>query len=264
MRSFPLRERPRGGLTCRRAAESTGGLSAPALSFTRTPGPLLQVVGLVGGAGASTLAYLTAATAAEQSRAPVLVCDTGGPTAGLAVYAGVQSARTLADTAERVAAGEPLGGGLFAQAEGGLRVIAGDPQFTVAGEREGVRRLLHDARLVHGLTVVDGGTLARSSEQAAIALATHVAWVLPASESALQRARRVLSRLAPLGRPELIIARAEGRKAPIDALGDLADERRAPLILMPHLSALAEHRIADACCEAALTLQAIAGLLQRP
>ena len=127
-----------------------------------------------------------------------------------------------------------------------------------------MQRLLRDARLVHGLTVVDGGTLARPAEQAALALATHVAWVLPASESALERGRRVLSRMAPLGRPELIIARAEACRPPIDALGDLADERRAPLILMPHLPALAEHRIADACEEAALTLQAIAGLLQRP
>jgi hypothetical protein len=88
--------------------------------------------------------------------------------------------------------------------------------------------------------------------------------VLPASESALERGRRVLSRMAPLGRPELIIARADACRPPIDALGDLADERRAPLVLMPHLPALAELRIADACEEAALTLQAIAGLLQRP
>ena len=264
MRSLPSRERTRRGFTRRRAVNNTGALSASGLSFDQTPGPLLQVVGLVGGAGASTLAYLTAATAAEQSGAPVLVCDTGGPTAGLAVYAGVQSARTLADTAERVSAGEPVSGGLFAQAELGLRVIAGEPQFTVAGEKEGVQRLLRDARLVHGLTVVDGGTLARAAEQAALALATHVAWVLPASESALERGRRVLSRMAPLGRPELIIARADACRPPIDALGDLADERRAPLVLMPHLPALAELRIADACEEAALTLQAIAGLLQRP
>jgi hypothetical protein len=70
--------------------------------------------------------------------------------------------------------------------------------------------------------------------------------------------------MAPLGRPELIIARADSQRAPMDALGDLADERRAPLILMPHLAALAEDRSVDACGEAALTLQAIAGLLQRP
>jgi hypothetical protein len=264
MRSFSTRERPRSGFARRRAVASTDAPSVPGLSFTKTPGPLLLVVGLVGGAGASTLAYLTAAIAAAESTAPVLVCDTGGPTAGLGVYAGVQSARTLADTSERVVAGEPTGGGLFAQAQDGPRVIAGDPQFTVSGEKEGVQRLLHDARLVHGLTVVDGGTLARGAEQAVITVATHVAWVLPATDGALQRARRVLARMAPLGRPELIIARADSQRAPMDALGDLADERRAPLILMPHLAALAEDRSVDACGEAALTLQAIAGLLQRP
>ena len=68
----------------------------------------------------------------------MLVCDTGGPTAGLAVYAGVKARRTLADAADLVAGTEPLTGGLFALDEHGVRVIAGDPQFTVHGEKAGV------------------------------------------------------------------------------------------------------------------------------
>jgi hypothetical protein len=240
-------------------AVNTGELSAPGLRFTTTPGPLLQVVGLCGGAGATTLAYLIATTAARQSRPPVLVCDTGGPTGGLSAYAGVQSPRTLADTSERLAEGHP-GGELFTEAEHGLRVIAGAPQFTVAGDPEGIRRVLADARAAHALTVIDGGTLSRTAEHAAMSLATHIAWILPASESAVARARRTLVRIAPLGRPEFVVARADRGKPPMRLLRDLADERRAPLILMPALAMCNQAQAGDA---AALTLQAIGGLLRR-
>ena len=44
-------------------------------------GPLLAVCGLCGGAGASTIAYLTALAAAQQRTGAVLLADTGGPTA---------------------------------------------------------------------------------------------------------------------------------------------------------------------------------------
>jgi Flp pilus assembly CpaE family ATPase len=238
-------------------------LPGSGLCFTQTPGPLLAVVGLCGGAGASTIAYLTAVTAAVQSSVPVLVCDTGGPTAGLAVYAGVTACRTLAEAAERVAGAEPLTGGLFAVDEHGLRVIAGEPQFTVHPEKAGVQRVLNDAREAHGLTVLDGGTLARGSDQTAMGVATHVAWVLPASESAVTRARRVLDRIAPLSRPELLIARSDGGKAPIGALRDLADHRRAPLVLMPRVMDFLDMPVLDVAGEAALTLQAIGGLMRR-
>lgn len=263
MRFLTLTDRSRPGYRSSSRAARQGALSAPGLCFTKIPGPLLQVVGLCGGAGVSTLAYLTAATAAAQSEAPVLVCDTGGPTAGLALYTGVKSACTLADAAERLAASEPLSGGLFAVAEYDLRVIAGDPQFTIDGEKQALQRVLHDARRAHALTVVDGGTLSRSSDQAAMVMATHVAWMLPASQSAVTRARRVLSRVAPLSRPELIVARWHSRKAPIQALRDLAEERRAPLVLMPEVRDLTEQPALAVASEAALTLQAIGGLLRR-
>lgn len=258
MRPF-IRDHLRNGAR----SASTDGSSAPDLCFTQTPGPLLLLVGLVGGAGASTLAYLIAATAAEQSSVPVLVCDTGGPTAGLAVYARVQAARTLADAAELLAASEPLTGGLFAVGEHGVRVIAGDPQFTVHGAKAGVERVLNDARVAHGLTVLDGGTLSGAADQAALGVATHIAWVLPASAGAVARARRVLNRITPLSRPELIIARPDGHRPPIGALGELAEERRAPLLLMPEVGDLHELPAHTVAGEAALTLQAIGGLLRR-
>jgi hypothetical protein len=253
--TFQLRSQPR------RPDGTIGERFAQGLRFTTTPGPLLQIVGLCGGAGATTLGYLIAATAAQQSTAPVLVCDTGGPTGGLAAYAGVQSARSLADTSERLAEGHCPGDELFTETDDGLRVIAGAPQFTVAGDAEGIRRVLGDARAVHGLTVIDGGTLSRPAEHAAMSVATHVAWILPASNSAVDRARRTLSRIGPLGRPELVVARGDGGKPPMRALRGLADERRAPLILMPALAG-SRRRWARAG-DAGLTLQAIGGLLHR-
>lgn len=261
MRRLTLTRSPRGSSHTQPSA-STGGPCAPGLVFTTTPGPLLQVVGLCGGAGATTLAYLIAATAARQSSAPVLVCDTGGPTGGLSAYAGVQAPRTLAETSERLAEGQGHGDELFTEAEHGLRVIAGHPQFTVPGDPEGIRRVLRDSRAAHALTVVDGGTLSRTAEHAALSLATHIAWILPASSSAVARARRTLARIAPLGRPEFIIARADRGRPPMRALRDLADDRRAPLILMPGL-ALSEQQPEQAIGDAALTLQAIDGLLRR-
>jgi Flp pilus assembly CpaE family ATPase len=241
----------------------TGGLGAPGLSFTEIPGPLLLVAGLCGGAGASTLAYLIAATAALQSTRPVLVCDTGGPTAGLALYAGVRSPRTLCAASETLAAGQPLTGGLYTPTPGGLRVIAGDPQFTVPGDREGLRRILTDARAAHALTVVDAGTLARPADQTALALATHIAWVLPATPGAVGRARRVLQRVAQPARTQLIIARAQQTRPPVGALQDIAEDRRAPLILLPHLQSAEQGLGAVAIEEAALSLQAIGGVLRR-
>src|SRR4051794_24816394 len=66
-------------------ARANGGRRTP------QPGALLAVCGLCGGAGASTLSYLIARFAAEQASADVLVCDTGGPTGGLAAYAAAES-----------------------------------------------------------------------------------------------------------------------------------------------------------------------------
>jgi MinD-like ATPase involved in chromosome partitioning or flagellar assembly len=257
----PLTLRRRGSRGTR--SVSTGGLCAPGLSFTNTPGPLLAVVGLCGGAGASTLAYLTAATAAMQSDLPVLVCDTGGPTAGLAAYAGVRSPLTLADASERIASHQPVDGSLFAVDRHGLRVIAGEPQFTVQGEPAGIQRILEDARDAHVLSVLDCGTLSRAADQTAMSLATHIAWVLPASENAVARASRVLARIAALSRPEILIVRATPGKAPLDALTDLADQRRAPLLLMPTVRDVLEQPVCEVADEAAITLQAIGGLLRR-
>jgi Flp pilus assembly CpaE family ATPase len=239
-------------------------VSIPDLSFGKAPGLLVAVAGLSGGAGASTLAYLIAATAAAQSAAPILVADTGGPTGGLAAHAGVRSRRTLADITESLAAGEPVTGRLWAETKDGLRVLAAQPQFTVDGDREQTRRVLTDARALHGLTVIDVGTLTRPTEQTALTLATHVVWVLPANQAGILRAERVLERVAPLSQPEVLLARADPsvRRPPFAALADLADRRGAPLVLMPAVDDPAAE-IDGMSQPVQLALQAIGGALRR-
>jgi MinD-like ATPase involved in chromosome partitioning or flagellar assembly len=248
-----------------RAPASDGEPFDAGLSFRALPGPLLAVAGLSGGAGASVLAYLIAATAAAQSRAPVLLADTGGPTAGLAAYTATSSPQTLAGLSERLSRDEAIPAGFWGLGEHGLRVLAGDPQFSVPGDDDAIRRVLQDARAAHSLTVVDGGTLARTAEQVALSIATHIAWVLPATASGVARARRVLSRVTALSRPEILVARAEPGtgKPPVSDLADLADERRAPLVLMPYLGDVAAGSARELADDAALALQAVGGLLHR-
>jgi Flp pilus assembly CpaE family ATPase len=235
------------------------------LSFHATPGPLLAVVGLCGGAGVSVLAHLIAATAAATSQAPVLLADTGGPTAGVALYSGASAPLTLADISERVASNERVPPRFWADVAEGLRVLAGVPQFTVQGTDDSVRRVLRDARVAHGLTVVDAGTLARPAEQAALAAASHVAWVLPASPSGVARGGRVLERIASLSRPEIIVARSDpaAGKPPLGALAELADSRAAPLVLAPYLAEVTNRPLRDLQDQAQVTLQALGGLLSR-
>lgn len=254
----------RRGSRWRRYASSAGPL-VHGLSFRQAPGPLLAVVGLSGGSGASVLAYLIAVTAARESSAPVMVADTGGPTGGLASYAAVSARMTLADIAERLARGEPVAGPLWAEGKAGLRVLASVPQFTVDGNEAEVSRVLSDARHAHGLTVADAGTLARRSDHAALGAATHIAWVLVANDDGVARARRVLARIAPISRPQLLVARGDpaGRKAPLSALADLADERRAPLVLMPSFGEVSRTGDAAMADRAGLALQTIGGALRR-
>jgi hypothetical protein len=248
----------------RARSASAAGLSVSGLSFRKTPGPLLTAVGLCGGAGVSVLAHLIAATAAAISEAPVLLADTGGPTAGAALYAGAAAPLTLADISERVACQELVPPRFWADATHGLRLLAGLPQFTVHGTDESVRRVLRDARAAHGLTVLDAGTLARPAEQAALAAASHIAWVLPASASGLARGGRVLDRITSLSRPEILVARAEpGAKPPVGGLADLADSRGAPLVLMPYLGDVATRPLRDLQLDTAVALQALGGLLSR-
>jgi len=216
-------------------------------------GPLLAVCGLCGGAGASTVAYLTALAAARRGSGAVLVADTGGPTAGISHYAGVRAPRSLTEAAGNVHAGLPTGE-LIATTADGLRVLATSPTLTQTCSREGMELLLEHARERYALTVIDCGTLAREADQIALASATHVVWVLPATAGAAIRGRQLLDAIAPhqSGR-EILVARHEpgDRRRALRELRDLARHRRALLILLPSVPELAPGN-ADAAFVAAL------------
>jgi MinD-like ATPase involved in chromosome partitioning or flagellar assembly len=213
----------------------------------------------------TTLSYLIALAAARQSSEPVLVADTGGPSGGLAACAGVEVARSLGALAEQRAAAVTLGGGIYATGHHGLRVLAAGPEFSSSPAGEQVRRLLVDAREAHGLTVIDCGTLAREAEQTAAAAATHVAWMLTATVHGVSRGRRVLEAAPRMDGKELIVARADARhsNAPLRELRRIAVERRAPLVLVPHLAGLDADRLAGAGDAAQIPVQAILGAVRR-
>jgi MinD-like ATPase involved in chromosome partitioning or flagellar assembly len=228
-------------------------------------GRLLAVCGLCGGAGASTLAYLVVLAAARSHPGSVLVADTGGPTGGLSCYAGVETPRSLAELSEHALDGPPTGL-VVATGGDGVRVIASGPRFTRACAREGIELLLDQARERYPLTVIDCGTLAYEADQIAMASASHVAWVLPATVSGLQRAGRVLDAVTPdpLGN-EVLVARhhEHARKAPLNELRQLARHRAATLVLLPTLPDITTHDVSDALETAQVSLQAIQGVLAR-
>jgi MinD-like ATPase involved in chromosome partitioning or flagellar assembly len=249
----------------RRTQPGVGGQPDPGPEPQAACGPLLAVCGLCGGAGASTVAYLIGLFTARRRSDPVLVCDTGGPAGGLAHYAGVATARSLVEVAEQLTAGLPPGR-LYATAADGVRVLATGPRFAPGCARDGVELVLDQARGAHALTVVDCGTLTRAAEQIALAKASHIAWVLPATPSGVRRGARVLGAVNPylLGR-ELVVARRDERepKAALDDLKRLAEQRDAPLILVPHLPDLDTGKTDAALAAAQVSLQAIDGVLER-
>jgi len=144
-------------------------------------------------------------------------------------------------------------------------VLAAGPEFSSPRAHDQVRELLADAREAHGLTVIDCGTLAREVEQTAAAAATHVAWMLTATSHGVSRGRRVLDAAPQMAGKELIVARSDVRQAnaPLRELRRIAVERRAPLVLVPHLTGLDADRLAAAAEAAQVPVQAILGALRR-
>ena len=227
----------------------------------RPGGLLVCVAALCGGAGATTLALLMGRACARDGGA-ALVCDTGGPSGGLAAHARISSRSSLAHLSRLVAAGRPVDRrDMFATVGDRLRVIARPPHEHDAGDEGGLRRLLGDARAAHRLTVVDCAAPG-AADRLALALATHTIRVLPASPAGLRRAEPALyAAPAPTGR-ELIVARRDsGDPAPVRALRELADRRGAPLVLMPAIADLDDAPAALAAAD--VTLQAIATFLAR-
>ena len=228
-------------------------------------GPLLAVCGLTGGSGVTTLAYLVALAAQHEKGGPVLVADTGGPTGGLAALAGVETPHSLAELAEQLAAGGSVKGGVYATGPAGVRVLATGPEFTPTRARERLAQLLIDAREAHRLTVIDCGTLARDADRLALAAATHIAWVLPATADGVGRGERVLDAAPAPEAKHLVIGRRDMRqsKAPLRELRRIANERHAPLVLVPHLPGLEARKLDSAVEAVQVPVQAILGALRR-
>jgi len=246
---------------CSIAASSLG------LAFVREPGPLVATVGLCGGAGASTVAHLLAASAARESRGAVLLAETTCVSGTLAQYAGARSRASLRDLARDLERDTAPAGPPFARADDGLRVLASGPAVDgVAVRAEAIEEVLWHARGAHVLTVVDCGSLTHGADLAALGCVTHVLWVVPATAAAVRRAGELLDvlDLALPGR-EVLVARhdASGRPAALQDLTDLARRREAVLALMPHVSDLGELPLRDRIEQTAVLLQALAGVIAR-
>jgi MinD-like ATPase involved in chromosome partitioning or flagellar assembly len=242
--------------------------TAPRL--TGMPGPLVAVCGLCGGAGTSTLAYLLArftSTDADNARgaATVLLVDAAGTTAGLSLYAGVSSPRSLGTLADGLSQPRASARPIVATTAEGLRVIATAPVYEPEADRHGVARILGDARRAHELTVVDCGTASGPSARVALDLASHIVWVLPATKSGVDRASLALAGMTRRDVAEILVARRDGSapRAAMRALGSLADSRDAALVLMPQVVGLTPRDSSNAIEACSVTLQAVAGKVWR-
>ena len=236
------------------------------LAFDTRGGPLLAVVGLCGGAGTTTIAYLTGTAAAIESTAPVLLGDLGGPAAGIAACANAQGGPSFTTLATYLARGQPPPGPPFTAGEYGVRLLAAPPQLDDPFDEDGASELLAQAAAAHGLTVLDCAQLTRPVERLTLAHATHVAWVLPASQSALRRGSTLLTVLGTAARGrEIVIARHHGTAGDpvLDGLTQLAEDRAAPLVLVDQLDDVAETGTERVLEQAALALQALGGVLHR-
>jgi hypothetical protein len=258
-----------GRLTLGRRPRPAAGREAPdGLAFHTPGGPLVAVCGLVGGAGASTLAYLLARRAARHSSAPILLAELE-QWAALAALAGTAAPlglRELAAAVERER--EPARP--FAELPGGLRLVAsGRPAVDSGAPTAGLGRLLADARAAHGLVVIDAGQLAAPDTGTLLGAASHVLFALPASVPALRRAELlaaggIFGRAATTFAALVAIATRPGRPPQIKPLRRLAERHVDRLLLVPHLPELAagQHDQADARLEDSFA--ALATLLRRP
>jgi len=251
----------------RRPRPAAGRQALDGLAFHTAGGPLVAVCGLVGGAGASTLAYLLARRAARHSSAPILLTELEQQ-AGLAPLAGTAAPLGLRELAHAVEH-EREPGRPFAELHGGLRLVASErPAVDAGAPAAGLGRLLADAREAHGLVVVDAGQLAGPDTGTLLGAASHVLFALPASVPALRRAellatggvfRRTAGAIAAL----VAVATRPGRPGQIKPLRRLAERHVERLLLVPHLPELAAGRHDQADARLEDTFAALGTLLRR-
>ena len=237
------------------------------LTFSSAGGPVVAVCGLVGGAGASTLAYLLARRAARHSTAPVLLAELQEH-AALAAIAGTGSPLGLRELA-LVVEQERQPARPFAELPGGLRLVSSSsPMFSGPVSAPALPQLLADAQQVHGLVVVDAGTLQGPDSRAVIDTASHVLYVLPATVAALRRAELlaaagILDRTAGTVAALVAVATVPSR-GPLKQIRQLAERHIDRLLLVPHIRELAAGRHDQAEVRLEDTFACLATLLRRP
>ena len=236
------------------------------LRFDQLGGPLVAVCGLVGGSGASTLAFALARQAARESTAPVLLAEADARRSGLAVVAGTTTRLALSDLARQVADGhtprEP-----FVELEDGVRLVASAPRRVTEPAPAQLDALLHDARAAHGLVIVDCGAAWATADRVLDA-ATHIIWTVTASRAAVERARRLMASdaLPTPGRyREVLVGVAANRRtrASVRELRRLAGDRCDRVVFAPHSEALARGDLAEASAALGRALAAIGRVLRR-
>jgi Flp pilus assembly CpaE family ATPase len=223
---------------------------------------LVAVCGIGGGAGTSTLAFLTAMYVQRFASEPILLCDTGGPGASLALLAEKASQLSLPQAATVIGA-DALGVPLFVSVTAKLRLIAREPQLDDPPDPDGLSRLLFDARSAHPLTIVDCGTLQRPVERAVAEQATSIVWVTQGSPAGARRAQSALRSL-PLNadREILAVCASEERDRVVEhELMSAAELRGASLVFVPALRDAFEGGLDAALGTGQLALEAIRGRL---
>jgi cellulose biosynthesis protein BcsQ len=249
----------------RRSQQTAGRQADDILAFHQSAGPLLAVCGLVGGAGASTLAYLLARRAARHSTAPVLLAELHEQ-AALAALAGAGGPFALRDLARGVDQERQLGRP-FAELPGGLRLVAStEPAIGEAAPAAALARVLTDARAAHGLVVVDAGPIGGPDSGVLLRAASHVLYVVPTTLLSLRRAELLATggmldhgggALATL----VAVATRPGRGVRMKELRQLAERHLDRLLLVPYMPKLAAGDHDDTRLED--TFAAIATLLRR-
>lgn len=238
--------------------EATQTVTAPGAEAAT----LLAVCGIGGAAGTSTLTFLTALYAQGFLSAPLLLCDTGGPAASLAVLAEKQSQLSLPQTAAAIGA-DALAVPPFVPLTAKVRLIAREPDFDDTLDPDGLRRLLRDARAAHSLTIVDCGTLQRPVERAVAEQASSILWTVQGSPMGASRARATLRSL-PLRADREILAvwAGERRSSTVEhELMSAADLHGAAVVFVPALPEVSQVGLDTALGVGQVALEAIRGRL---
>jgi Flp pilus assembly CpaE family ATPase len=223
---------------------------------------LVAVCGIGGGAGTSTLAFLTAMYVQRFAAEPILLCDTGGPGASLALIAEQGSKLSLPQAAAAIAA-DALSVPIFVPVTEKLRLMARDPELDDAADLEGLARLLRDARNAHPLTIVDCGSLQRPVERSVAAQASSILWVARGSLTGAKRAKAVLRSLSiKADREILAVCGRQERNSEVEhELMGAADLRGASLVFVPSLPGVSNGSLKGALETGQAALEAIRGRL---